>query len=162
VPSQGKQADPDKIRRTRIAIKIAWHLDRVLITCTSRLEGLKFHETARRHQGDSYWRCRYPLTRAPRTSSPPQQGFFSRPRFPKSRRKPVLSVTTGISKYRTKFSGIYRICLNFKKSRSIFTGISAGISGISENRISRYLPVFFPKREKKPCSSASHLVNKAE
>jgi hypothetical protein len=34
----------------------------------------------------------------------------------------------------------------FDKSRSIFTGIS----GISENRISRYLPVFFPKREKKP------------
>jgi hypothetical protein len=39
---------------------------------------------------------------------------------------------------------------SFDKSRSVFTGISAGISGISENRISRYLPVFFHKREKKP------------
>jgi hypothetical protein len=41
---------------------------------------------------------------------------------------------------------------SFDKSRSVFTGISAGISGISENRISRYLPVFFHKREKKPCA----------
>jgi hypothetical protein len=39
----------------------------------------------------------------------------------------------------------------FDKSRSIFTGIS----GISENRISRYLPVFFPKREKKPWAVCS-------
>jgi hypothetical protein len=39
---------------------------------------------------------------------------------------------------------------SFDKSRSVFTGISAGISDISENQISRYLPVFFPKREKKP------------
>jgi hypothetical protein len=37
---------------------------------------------------------------------------------------------------------------SFEKSRSVFTGISASIS---ENRISRYLPVFFPKQEKKPC-----------
>jgi hypothetical protein len=33
----------------------------------------------------------------------------------------------------------------------IFTGILAGISGISENQIFRCLPVFFPKREKNPC-----------
>jgi hypothetical protein len=39
---------------------------------------------------------------------------------------------------------------SFDKSRSVFTGILAGISGIYENRISRYLPVFFLKREKNP------------
>jgi hypothetical protein len=50
----------------------------------------------------------------------------------------------------------------FDKSRSVFTGISAGISGISENRISRYLPVFFPKREKKPWSSERKLLSGAQ
>jgi hypothetical protein len=38
---------------------------------------------------------------------------------------------------------------SFDKSQSVFTDILAGISGIFENRISRCLPVFFPKQEKK-------------
>jgi hypothetical protein len=38
----------------------------------------------------------------------------------------------------------------FNKSLPVFTGILAGISGIYENRISRYMPVFFSKREKNP------------
>jgi hypothetical protein len=44
---------------------------------------------------------------------------------------------------------------SFDKSQSVFTDISAGISGIFKNQISRCLPVFFSKREKKSLHSTS-------
>jgi hypothetical protein len=37
-------------------------------------------------------------------------------------------------------------------SRSVFTGISVGILGISENPIFLCLPIFFPSEKKNPCS----------
>jgi hypothetical protein len=36
-------------------------------------------------------------------------------------------------------------------SRSIFTGISFGIFGISKNLIFLCLPIFFPSEKKNPC-----------
>jgi hypothetical protein len=58
------------------------------------------------------------------------------------------------SKNMSKFKKFDQFWTNLElcdKSRPVFTGILAGIFGIFKNRISRYLPVFFPKREKNPC-----------
>jgi hypothetical protein len=66
---------------------------------SSRIGQWESREFRPRHSGSAHL---YDVVTAPRgeddkTWWSAEQGFFSRPRFPKSRRKPVLSVTTGIS-----------------------------------------------------------------